>query len=174
MPAPQYATAYEFSPFLVAGWPMFLGVPLIMIAAWRASGVTSWKSMVLPLIGIALALVFLGSAAMTSVKYHLETMSAIGERKLSVIDGTITGTHCVGKGRQAFTVGAERFEPSQFGFQPGFQSGAIFSSSVRDGMRVRVHYFDASWGLRVITKLENDATTGILPHGIKLFGPCGN
>lgn len=176
--APHFVTVYEFSPFLVAGWPFFLGGLILPIVFF----VFFWRTMVrdrpfsaklfITLIFAGLFFNF-GRGALISIHRHSETMSKIEAGSTLVLEGMIRDTHCVGKGRQAFTIGTEKFETSETDFQPGFESARTFANSVLDGMHVRVRYFNSSWGVRIITKLENDTTTGITPPGVKMFGPCG-
>ncbi len=171
-PAAHFVTVYEFSPFLVAGWPFFLAFIFVTIVMWRLLANASRPTKLRMLIVWAAGFLAFGFFAIPSVARHLETFSRVQQGLVSIVEGTITDTQCVGKDRQAFAVGQERFVPSAFGTEPGFESAQAFSNSVLDGMHVRVHFFDASWGTKIITKLENDMTTGVYPPGAKLFGPC--
>jgi hypothetical protein len=170
----HYVTVYEFSPFLMAGWPFLLFAFVLPIALWQMVGANKLFSHALSTtLGALVVLFVFGTIAVQSIMGHLETLGRVRSGQLIVLEGTVINVRCAGKGRQAFTVDFENFVPSAHGFQPGFVSGESFSNSVQNGMHVRIHYFDASWGTRIITKLENDSATGIAPPGVKFIGPCG-
>jgi hypothetical protein len=173
-PAAEYVTLYEFSPYLIAGWPaMIVGVvgPIVAWFYWFHD--SNLRQRIVLTAGTLLLLGVFGIVSLRSLIYHAETMDRLDAGAVELVEGQVTNAHCVSKERQAFTVGAESFTPASEGFQPGFESGKIFSRSLRDGMRVRIHYFDGSWGARIITKLEHDPSTGIAAPDAKLIGPCG-
>jgi hypothetical protein len=141
--APHFVTVYEFSPYLVAGWPMFL-IGFVIPTLVLLTGFRGWSTRT-RLFGVVLAVLMfgvIGAVAVSSVGCHFETMSRIQNHQVSVVEGLISDAHCIGRGRQAFSVGAEKFEPSDVQPQPGFESGPAFSNSGVNGMHVRVHYVD--------------------------------
>lgn len=152
----NYVTAFDFTTAPPFGW-----------VVWVIIGVVALVAVTLPLrlretgklkvaFG-ALALVLVVSAAsmaMPAMRY-MEVREAVERGNFRVAEGEVSNF------APAKSQAAERFDLNgeHFAYQDGLTSTGynvtkLWGGRIRDGARVRIAYYDASWNERVITKLE--------------------
>jgi hypothetical protein len=159
---PKFVTLWEFSPYWFHAWPF---VPLLVILLVFAAYNTIWSprsfgraivtfTFAAPILGVGFYSVFLGW------ERHVETSQHVRTGAVSSVEGVVESvTWRCNYTVQRFTVRGVLFDRPACGANPGFSPGSIFQPTVKSGQFVRVRYFNAAWGARIITKFEVSADT---------------
>jgi len=145
-----YSTLYEFSPLLFHG--TFFLMMLAIVACLLVF--TDILSTVAAKIGATVALLVLCWSTAVAATQHRETVNRVSDGRVSLVEGVV---HSVSQqcrdGGQEFSVNSVKF-PADCGIGPGFVPGMPWAKPIHEGLYARVSYFDASWGQRIIVRLE--------------------
>ena len=153
----SYITVFDFASRLPFGWQAWIMIATIVCIAvaiplrFRRSG--RWRSATLALLGV-----FAVIAALTysPVAQYAEVAGAVIEGRVRVAEGTVQNFASAQRGQpiEAFECGGQQFSYGYGLLKPGYNATRLWGGRLRDGQRVRVTYYDASWNERVITKVE--------------------
>jgi hypothetical protein len=153
----DYVTAFDFSTRLPFGWHVWTMIAAVIVFAvavplrFRQTG--RWRAAFVALIG---SLAVVGAVIFSSAMQYLEVASAVHDGRIQVVEGTIVNFAQAARRHpiETFELGGQQFSYRDTLLSPGYSGTQLFGGGVRDGMRARVAYYDASWHQRVITKLE--------------------
>ena len=153
----SYITIFDFASRLPFGWQAWIMIATIVCIAvaipLRFRRTARGRSAVLALL-VVLAVV--GAAVFSPVTQYLEVARAVSDGRVQIAEGTVQNFAGAQRGQpvEAFVLGGQQFSYNYGLLKPGYNYTQLWGGRLRDGQRVRVTYYDASWNERVITKVE--------------------
>ena len=153
----SYVTIFDFATRLPFGWHIWVMIATTVAIAvaiplrFRQTG--RWRGAVVALIG---ALALGGAFLANSLFQYFEVARAVSDGRVQTAEGAVTNFsradrhHAV----EAFEIGGQQFSYHYGLLNPGYGSPQQLGGALREGLRARVTFYDASWHERIITKLE--------------------
>ncbi len=153
----DYITMFDFSagpPFGWHVWIMIVTVVIVSVAVplrFRERG--RWRAAAVALVG---ALTIIGAATFNAATQYLEVARAVRDGHVQIAEGTVSNFVQAQRSHptETFDLSGLRFACRDWLLSPGCTATHVWGGGLRDGLRLRVTYYDASWNERVITKLE--------------------
>jgi hypothetical protein len=153
----QFDTLYEFQPYMLdgslwAGLFIIALIPVVLIGLRRdgnAPALNDWRIFWATLVGSEL---FAAFVLYPAVMRHLETWRHVEQGNVAIVTGEVSDILLVCDRLEGFVVAEVRFVYDDCGVTPGYVQGR--GGTLQKGVVARIEYFDSSWGIRVITKVE--------------------
>jgi hypothetical protein len=153
----DYTTIFDFATRLPFGWQAWImiatvtGFAVAVPLRFQRAGRTRWAFGTF--LGVA---VVVGALISSAVVQYVEVAGAVMNGRVQVAEGTVVNFAGAQRGKpvEVFELGGQQFAYDYGLLKPGYNATQLWGGHLRDGQRVRVTYYDASWNERVITKVE--------------------
>ena len=153
----DYTTIFDFATRLPFGWQAWImiatviGIAVAVPLRFQRAGRTRWAFGTF--LGVA---VVVGALISSAVVQYVEVAGAVMNGRVQVAEGTVANFAGAQRGKpvEVFELGGQQFAYDYGLLKPGYNATQLWGGHLRDGQRVRVTYYDASWNERVITKVE--------------------
>lgn len=153
----DYITAFDFTTAPPFGWIVWIIIAsIVLVAVTLPLRLRETGKVKVALGALAVVLVVAGASLFRPAMRYLEVREAVGRGELRVAEGAVTNFAPAQSRRltEQFDLGGEHFAYEDGLTNTGYNVTQLWGGKIRDGARLRIAYYDASWNERVITKLE--------------------